>query len=543
VDDSTSQEVEVLSFDLARDSLGFDVRVNRPLGELRLLGGMASADVDADGTDDLLVLTGSDLPALLLNDGEGAFSQASWSPALSEFASGPHFADVDGDLYPDLLVPNASDGSVALLLNDGGTAFTSATAHSGFEGDFAPALAAVAGDVDVDGDLDVFVARDATASAFSAAAGALWINDGSGQFTEQSTALDGLEVFSAVTSALFVDVNEDGRLDLLVGQGAAHCALWLNDTTTNTEPMFSLGDVGELCPRGALSLAAADFDNDSDFDLLAFAAGAVLEAEVGLGAEAGAPDAGTLDAGGIDAGAADAGSALDHASALTLGAPNANHLVHNGEDGFEAWPEESELGGPGGAAGCSADFNNDGLPDYFQAAMPSRSFVDADSDAGASSGVPGLYLQRRANPGTFKNYAQETGLGEAAEGRSVVCFDYDSDGDVDIFVVPFAGRTELHVNRLDPDVGPANYVGLRVSGSEEFPDVVGAAVTIISGATVQGRTIGQDRTAFGQAPDVLHFGVGSNALIDGIIVAWPDGAEATVLENLGANAVYTVRRQ
>jgi hypothetical protein len=140
--------------------------------------GVDFGDYDRDGQLDLFVTNYSDEPnALYRNLGAGGFADASWStrvgpPSIPQVGWGTDFFDYDSDGWLDLLTVNghvypqidaAKVGTtyrqpVLLQRNNGDGTFTDTTASSGL--DRLPLLSrrgAAFGDVDADGDIDVFV--------------------------------------------------------------------------------------------------------------------------------------------------------------------------------------------------------------------------------------------------------------------------------------------------------------------------------------------------------------------------------------------------
>lgn len=549
--DDSEVEFEVLGFQKAASSSGVETRVYSPETTTGTFGGMASADVNRDGADDLFILghktrAGSETGAeLLLNKGNGLFEDASdWLPPLSLFASGPLFADLDLNGSPDLLVPNASDGSIAVLLNPNFRSFSEVEDGAGFKGDFAPALGAVAADVDGDEDLDIFVLRAASPRNTSSA-GVLWLNDGEAHFSDHSDALNDLPVQDA-TSALFLDVNGDLKLDLFIARSDG-VTLLVNQSKSSAQLRFLQGDLGQVPElNGAFAVAAGDLDNDRDFDLLLSGVGGLL---ANRGVSSDVQDEDNHDA-GLDAGAAESPASSDAgvsserppAGGARPGPTGFNRIIDNTETSYTLWSKDQGFRGTGNAAFCIADFNNDTYLDVFQGtAPPTPKQPSNDGDAAAESPVPGLYLQ--IPEGGFANGASLAGLDDVVAARSVLCFDHDNDGDVDILIAPFSGEVQLYVNTLDPAVGPRNYVDVRVLGSDEHPSTVGAVVTIVTGSLVQTRSIGQNYSSANQGPDLLHFGLGSSTVIDSVVIAWPDGAEETVFEDFDVNTTYQFTRQ
>lgn len=96
--------------------------------------------------------------------------------------------------------------SSKLYRNEGGARFVDVTELSGLKFE-SYGMGAVAGDIDGDGDLDVYV------TAFGA--NSMWRNNGDGTFSE-TTAADGVSEERWSASAAMADVDRDGDLDLYV---------------------------------------------------------------------------------------------------------------------------------------------------------------------------------------------------------------------------------------------------------------------------------------------------------------------------------------
>ncbi len=232
---------------------------------LELTGGIAVADVDGDGDDDMLVLGGDEGAQLFIND-DGEFEEMAEGFELTDvprFATGPLLSDVDGDQDPDLVFAELVSGRVEVWRNDDGERFEKM--DTALDSDaFAPAVGVATGDVDNDGDLDLFVARWSVAQAHDPTAGVLWLNDGDGEFEDRSDALPELEAGSScdtslwgVLSPTFADVLgaevEDGLVqpgfdhhpELLLARHPGPNQLFVNTTAETGELSFELFDFAE----------------------------------------------------------------------------------------------------------------------------------------------------------------------------------------------------------------------------------------------------------------------------------------------------------
>jgi enediyne biosynthesis protein E4 len=189
---------------------------------------LAVGDVNGDGLDDAYLGGAKDqVGALLIQQRDGRFVRGDSTPFLPDQVSedvDALFFDADRDGDQDLYVVSGgnefSDGAPALqdrlYRNDGKGRFSRST-------DAIPAEATAgstvrAGDVDGDGDLDLFVgARIVPGNYGEAPVSALLRNDGRGRFTDVTKATAaGLDTVGMVTDAAWADVDRDGRVDLIV---------------------------------------------------------------------------------------------------------------------------------------------------------------------------------------------------------------------------------------------------------------------------------------------------------------------------------------
>jgi hypothetical protein len=182
---------------------------------------------------------------------------------------------VPGGVYGGYL-PSPPNAAFMLLVNDGDGNFTNEAADrlpsTAFS--YPAGKAAVFGDVDGDGDLDVFVANytgTGEPDPLDAWQNRLWINDGSGNFTDET--LFRLPEFSdASLDADFGDIDSDGDLDIVVGNAGP--SRELNRILVNNGAGYFQDDTLERYPIGdnshtdTYTILLADVDGDHDLDLI-----------------------------------------------------------------------------------------------------------------------------------------------------------------------------------------------------------------------------------------------------------------------------------
>ncbi|MEM7199025.1 MAG: VCBS repeat-containing protein [Planctomycetota bacterium] len=228
---------------------------------------LAVGDVDRDGDVDLVAAHDAK-DRLYINRGDGSFVDETPQriPPLPPPGLFPVLAttlgDLDGDADLDLVVLSTRAPAVRLLLNDGAGFYDDAAA-SRFASPPDPAMAIAVGDIDGDGDLDLFFAT------FLGNSNQLYLNDGAGSFTDASTThLPGPS--SGTDAVAFGDVDADGDLDLLLAQGAysgfARDLLYVNDGAGHFADVTST----QMPTRAewSSSLSVGDVDADGDLDVV-----------------------------------------------------------------------------------------------------------------------------------------------------------------------------------------------------------------------------------------------------------------------------------
>lgn len=213
--------------------------------------GGALADIDDDGDLDIIEATDTSTTPnrIWLNDGNGIFSDSGQN--LGEvFSRAVAVGDVDDDDDVDILFGNNSRNT--LFLNDGNGVFSASTQVFGVTGTFDVVLA----DLDADDDLDIFEVN----GRLDGEPNQIWLNDGSGMFTDSGQRLGNEYSFSIALE----DFDGDLDLDAFIGNnGGIMDRVWINDGSGNfTDSGQTLG------VSAAITLAKGDVNGDLQTDVV-----------------------------------------------------------------------------------------------------------------------------------------------------------------------------------------------------------------------------------------------------------------------------------
>lgn len=119
--------------------------------------------------------------------------------------------------------------------------------------------------------------------------------------------------------------------------------------------------------------------------------------------------------------------------------------------------------------------------------------------------------------------------------RSVVAFDADLDGDLDLVVNNFGQPPRMLENTQH---AKNRGLRLRLRGKGKNTRAVGALVEVKAGKLVARRQVSCGLGYLGQDDEVIHVGIGRSTAAD-VTVTWPDGTK-TEHRSLGSGAVHTL---
>jgi len=243
---------------------------------LRQVRGVAADDFDLDGDTDIYVTNWRDRPMLYVNQGDGTFIEHP-APPTTGFDWGGALGDYDSDGDPDLFVAcggYTDECPNALFRNDGADpmtslpVFTDVTAEAGVAGPPTESVGGAWADYDADGDLDLFVpclaGLDETSGLLVDAPDQLYRNEGDGTFTEVAEAA-GVAAPGNPRQAAWLDYDEDGFPDLYIPRYAQPNSLFHNRGDGTFEDVTDEMLAEPLAAWGVLS---EDFNGDGHLDLL-----------------------------------------------------------------------------------------------------------------------------------------------------------------------------------------------------------------------------------------------------------------------------------
>lgn len=462
--------------------------------------GFAVADLDGDDRLDVVFADRSSLPIYVATDDGFSEQSASRIPDLVDPDLGGVGAatvaaiDVDGDTDLDLYLGRYPLADV-VLLNDGTGHFVDDSEGRGLRASLSRVRGTSFGDVDADGDLDLYISTDHQ-EQLPPTPGDLdefYENVGNGVFSNVSDRLpvDVLDGYGRL--AAFVDLDDDGALDLYV---VNHMPIYRTNRL-----LYGNGD-GTFIPApeagadiftSGMGLGIGDLGNDGLPDLLV----------------SGWNQLDVLESTGER-------SFVSTAKARGL-------LPDEEQARVVAWGNEF------------ADFNNDGLLDAVVVFGQAEEEIET-GESNPPDEPDGLWVQ--STDGTFSQVADEWGVADQGNGRAVAAVDFNGDGWLDLVTQGHKEPPRMWRARC----GSATWLEVLLEGSAPNTGAVGARVTVSAGD----HTFRRWTTAMGTGlqtslPPEVHFGLGEIEHVDRLEVRWPDG-QIHEWSNLDTNQRIVVRQ-
>jgi hypothetical protein len=490
--------------------------------------GVGLIDYDNDGWLDIYLVNGSTFnaldgketpphAALFHNNHDGTFTDVAAKAGVTNdrWGFGVAIADFDNDGWPDIFVSNW--GKNRLYRNNHDGTFTDVAEKASVQLDNWSA-GATWGDYDGDGRLDLFVSgyvhfdRDNLPYPKTKAVSLntcefhgvvvmcgprglqgepdhLFHNNGNGTFTDVSAkagVADTVNRYYGLTP-LFADVNNDGKVDLVVANDSTLSYLYLNrgDGTFEDASLtsgFALNEDGREV--AAMGVAAGDYLNNGMLDF-----------------------------------------------AITDFSDEAKLLFHN--DGNAAFTEVSMRSGVGrksipflGWGTGFLDYDNDGWLDLMM--INGHIYPAADKLDWGTSYAQRPLLFHNLRDGKFEEVppVEGSGTAEVISGRGAAFGDLFNDGKIDVVINLLDGPPVL-LRNVNPD--HHHWVELKLVGGAKSPrDAVGATVYLTANGMRQRQDVLSGGSYVSSNDQRPHFGLGD--AIDGgtTEIHWPSGKVETV---------------
>ncbi len=499
-----------------------------------MTGGVAAFDYDNDGLLDLFFTNGAELPSmektggafanrLFHNNGDGTFTDVTAKAGLAGvgYSMGVAAGDFDNDGFEDLYVTGVNQNQ--LLHNNGNGTFTDVTAKAGVSGVLAgkgKGWAVTAGwlDYNNDGLLDLLVVNyldyDLKTAAvcsthkivtycspddFQGLPNILYRNNGDGTFTDVSASSHVGQYVGKGMGVAFADYDGDGYTDIFVSNDTfPNLLLHNNGDGTFTDQATTAGVAYNEMGKTVAGMGADFRDLNND----------------------GRPD-------------------IFHTAMFGDSFPLYQNL---GDGTFNDVTSEAGLTPPTSrltAWGTGAyDFDNDELKDLFTA---NSAILDNSMEVEERPFALPNSLFRNTGNFSFKDVSATAGTAftTPAPHRGAAFGDFNNDGKVDVAVTVLNESPELLLNRTQ---NANHWVLLKLVGTRDNRDGLGTKIKV---TTAHGVQYNEATTAVGynsSSDKRVHFGLGSDAVIDTIELHWPTGVKQTI-RRIKADQIVTVKEQ
>jgi hypothetical protein len=497
--------------------------------------GIAVADYDGDGFDDMYRVDMMGMGHLYHNNGDGTFTDMTMEAMIPMVMSqsGAIWGDVDNDGHPDLLIYTNNMGSMmgggmqspVLLHNNGDGTFEDVTMMAGIPQEAQNFTGATFGDYDGDGFLDLVMVSHVDCMGMNPGMYLLH-NNGDGTFADVTNLLGTGHTDPRNTRrglvAAFIDYNGDGRQDLYIandeGTKYGGNVLWRNDGAGGAGGwMFTDVSAATGANLNIADMGIAIFDYKNNGTLSMFNTNVGQNVQLTYNAATG-KFAQTMD------------DNLGNAHVARKYIPD----PRKGKTGLLNLPLTW------GAA--AYDFNNDGNVDIFAA-------------GGAIAGMAvynNVFFQNNGD-GTFNNISLMTmtsGMYSMMPGSAVA--DFNNDGFMDIYEDGMVDGMMMgpyyYVNMARANGNPYNWLEVKLMGGctaaggctalHSNTDGIGAKLVAMVGSKTMTRWVTGGETYQGNNTRVQHFGLGTATQVDTLTITWPSGKVQT-LTNVAANQKIT----
>ncbi len=450
--------------------------------------GVSFVDYDNDGFDDLTFGNqNGDSLTFYKNSGNATFIKV--SPYFINTSTNRQIVWVDIDNDNDLDFFATAENGLLKLYEKTTTGFIDITMSSGISTSITNYHGASFGDIDKDGDLDLFV------SVYGISRNYLYRNNGNKTFTDITIAAGISTTVDYSFCAAFFDYNNDGLLDIYTIVDRNFPNLLYQNTGNIVNGVATFTEVGTAANTGAgiiidaMNAGIGDFNNDGFSDMF------ITNTNAPYGANSG------------------------------------NNLLLNNAGSY--FPNIAYTSPPSNIS--MSDQTNWGAV-----------WFDADNDKYLD-----LYVCSANENGSrnkfFKNNHDETfsefpalGLsGDTLLSYTTAVGDINNDGKMD-FVVSNGNNKKSRVWKNNI-INNNKYIKLKLTGTNANKNAIGSRIEIYDGDSMQMRFTHCGINFISQNSLVEHIGMGNNAVVDSLIIKWPSNTnKISKFYNIGVNRLYGI---
>jgi hypothetical protein len=468
-------------------------------------GGVAVDDYDNDGLMDI-VMSGYDICDKLRiykNNGDGTFTDRSVAAGVANVAGGLEIfqTDYDNDGCLDLLVPRGAwitPMPLALLKNDCHGNFTDVTKQAGLGGVRVASQTVAWADIDNDGFLDLFIGDEQGPCQ-------LWRNKGDGTFENISKAA-GIDKAAFTKGVVSDDYDGDGYADFYVSNMRGDNWLFHNNKDGTFTDVARQAGVNRSFAGFATWFF--DYDNDGWPDIFAGSDYASVDEQMRTFLK------------------------LPHAA----GNMKLYRNMHNGtfQDVTASVGLDNKVYMPMGSN--FGDVDNDGFLDIYLA-----------TGAPDLSGLAPKMLFRNDGGKSFVDVGASAGIADIHKGHGSSFADLENRGQLDL-VASMGGAvpSDAHALRLFRNPGNDNdWISLKLVGTKTNRAAIGAHVKVTvrnAGGAVRtiARTVSSG-SSFGTSPLQQNIGLGKGATIQEIEVTWPVSRTKQTFKDVGVRQFLEIK--
>lgn len=535
-------------------------------------GGVAAADFNNDGLEDLFFTSNIYHNKLFLNKGNFKFEDITIASGIDKrvgFDTGVTVADVNHDGFLDIYICRAGwfndDKRLAnmLYINNGDLTFTEKAAEFGLA-DTNRSIASTFFDYDKDGDLDLYVANAPANFELSSkvlklktvekdpktlllrGSDKLYQNDGEGHFKDVSVSAGIKPDLGFGLNPQVGDLNNDGWFDIYVSNDfiGPDFAYLNNGDGTFTEgrnslfkhiPYYSMGsDIGDINNDGLNDMVVLDMDPED-----------YIRSKTTM-----------------------AMMPIDRFDDM-INNDHHHQYMHNNlqlNNGNGTFSEISYMAGMAKTdwswSALLADFDLDGYNDMYVTNGIYRDVVDRDANTkidqyikehenslteedflGFTQSLPQQkltnYFFQNSGDLTFKDTSTEWNDGKPTFSNGAVYSDLDNDGDLDLVINNIDEFATILKNNAREKFNK-NFIEIQFKGSIKNRFGIGTKVNLYDKlGQVKTRELINSRGYLSSVSNRLHFGLGDSLNIDKIEVLWPDDT-SDILQDVKANQLLTI---